>query len=111
MSSGGERGLARYTVGMHSSRTILLREAIGETIRDLRIRAHRTLRDVSADAQISLGYLSEIERGQKEASSEVLSWIADSLGVSVGELMMEVADRLMAYESDAVVPLRDRLAA
>jgi len=84
---------------------------MGETIRDLRIRSHRTLRDVSADAQISLGYLSEIERGHKEASSEVLSWIADALGVSVGELTMDVADRLLAYESDSVVSLSSRLAA
>ena len=96
---------------MQNSRTLLLREAIGETIRDLRLRTRRTLRDVSADARISLGYLSELERGQKEASSEVLSWIADSLKVSVGELMTEVADRLVAYETEAVVDLRDRLAA
>ena len=86
--------------------TILLREAIGETIRDLRMRVHRTLREVSADAQMSLGYLSEIERGQKEASSEVLSAVADALEISVGALMSEVADRLLAYESDSVVSLR-----
>jgi len=86
--------------------TILLREAIGETIRDLRMQAHRTLRDVSADAQMSLGYLSEIERGQKEASSEVLSAIADALDVSVGALMSDVAERMLAYESDNVVTLR-----
>lgn len=96
---------------MHDPRTILLREAIGETIRDLRMHSHRTLRDVSADAQMSLGYLSEIERGQKEASSEVLAWIAEALGVSVGELMSEVAQRLLAYESDSVVWLGARMAA
>ena len=86
--------------------TILLREAIGETIRDLRMQDHRTLREVSADAQMSLGYLSEIERGQKEASSEVLSAIADALDISVGGLMSEVAERMLAYESDNVVTLR-----
>ncbi|MCL2482386.1 MAG: helix-turn-helix domain-containing protein [Propionibacteriaceae bacterium] len=96
---------------MNASRTILLRQAMGETIRDLRMRAHRTLRDVSADGQISLGYLSEIERGQKEASSEVLAGIADALSVTSGELMLEVAERMLAYESDAVVPLGARLAA
>ena len=90
---------------MHTDRPILLREAIGETIRDLRLRSGRTLRDVSADAQVSLGYLSEIERGQKEASSEVLSSIADAFMMSVGELMVEVSARLMAYESDSVVSL------
>ncbi len=91
---------------MLDSHTPLLREAMGETIRDLRLRSHRTLREVSADAKVSLGYLSEIERGQKEASSEVLSWIAEALGVSVGELTMEVAERLLAYESDDLVSLR-----
>ncbi|MDR2930757.1 MAG: helix-turn-helix domain-containing protein [Propionibacteriaceae bacterium] len=96
---------------MHDDRTLLLREAIGETIRDLRMREHRTLREVSAHAQMSLGYLSEIERGQKEASSEVLSWVADALGITVGELMMDVAERLVAYESSSVVSLRERLAA
>jgi len=96
---------------MPECRTILLREAIGETIRDLRLQAGRTLRDVSASAQVSPGYLSQIERGQKEASSEVVSCIARALHTSVGELMGEVADRIMAYESDAVVPLRARLAA
>jgi transcriptional regulator with XRE-family HTH domain len=84
---------------------------MGETIRDLRMRSHRTLREVSADAQVSLGYLSEIERGQKEASSEVLSWVADALGVTVGTLMAEVANRMVAYESESVVSLRPRLAA
>ena len=96
---------------MGMSRHILLREAMGETIRDVRLRAHRTLRDVAGDAQMSLGYLSELERGQKEVSSEVLSWIAEALGVTVGELMAEVAERLLAYESASVVSLRTRLAA
>ncbi|MDR2975646.1 MAG: helix-turn-helix domain-containing protein [Propionibacteriaceae bacterium] len=96
---------------MSKGQTLLLREAIGETIRDVRMRSHLTLRDVSAHAQVSLGYLSEIERGQKEASSEVLAWIADGLDMTVGELMTEVADRMLAYESDIVVSLRDRLAA
>ena len=96
---------------MHDGRSILLREAIGETIRDLRLRAHRTLRDVSADAKVSLGYLSEIERGQKEPSSEVLAWIADALGVRVAELVLEAGRRLAAYDSEAVVSLRARLAA
>ncbi|MDR0489305.1 MAG: helix-turn-helix domain-containing protein [Propionibacteriaceae bacterium] len=95
---------------MTISRTILLREAIGETIRDLRLTTGRTLRDVSADAQVSLGYLSEIERGQKEASSEVLSSIADAFDLSVGELIGETATRMLAYETDAVVPL-NRMAA
>lgn len=80
-------------------------------MRDLRVCQGATLRQVSAKAAISLGYLSEIERGQKEASSEVLALIAQALDVSVGELMAEVAERLLAYESAVVVPLPARLAA
>ncbi|MDR2896822.1 MAG: helix-turn-helix domain-containing protein [Propionibacteriaceae bacterium] len=90
---------------MFEPETMLLREAIGETIRDLRLNEDRTLRQVSSAAQVSLGYLSEIERGQKEASSEVIASIAAALGMTVGELMTEVATRLMAYESDQLVAL------
>jgi transcriptional regulator with XRE-family HTH domain len=96
---------------VQQSRGPLLRQAIGETIRDYRLWAHRTLRDVSARAQVSLGYLSEIERGQKEASSEVLWGIADALGITVGDLMLEAAQRLLAYQSDALVCLQTRRAA
>ena len=94
-----------------SDSDVILRQAMGETIRDLRLGRHMTLREVSANAAVSLGYLSEIERGQKEASSEVLSWVADALGVSVGELVLEVARRLLAYEEEIVIPLRSRMAA
>ncbi|MCL1922492.1 MAG: helix-turn-helix domain-containing protein [Propionibacteriaceae bacterium] len=83
---------------------------MGDTIRDLRLQYGRTLRDVSADAQVSLGYLSEIERGQKEASSEVLASIAEAFDMSVGELLSEVSSRMRAYETEAVVFLH-RLAA
>ena len=58
---------------------LLLREAIGGTIRRARTERRRTLRDVSKDARVSLGYLSEIERGRKEPSSELLDDVADSL--------------------------------
>ena len=52
---------------------ILLRREIGDVLRDARQRQGRTLREVSSAAQVSLGYLSEVERGQKEASSELLA--------------------------------------
>ena len=71
-----------------------LRGAIGHVLRDLRSRDHRTLREVSEKAGVSLGYLSEVERGQKEASSELLTSIAESLGVSTAQLLRMVADRL-----------------
>ncbi|MBW3095234.1 helix-turn-helix transcriptional regulator [Bifidobacterium sp. 64T4] len=74
--------------------TLSLRGAIGLVLRDLRSRDHKTLREVSEKAGVSLGYLSEVERGQKEASSELLSSIAEALGVSTAQLLRMVADRL-----------------
>ena len=71
-----------------------MRGAIGLVLRDLRSRDHKTLREVSEKAGVSLGYLSEVERGQKEASSELLSSIAEALGVSTAQLLRMVADRL-----------------
>lgn len=76
------------------SKEISLREAIGHVLRDLRTHDHKTLREVSEKAGVSLGYLSEVERGQKEASSELLSSIAQSLGVSTAQMLRMVADYL-----------------
>ena len=75
-------------------REVSLREAIGHVLRDLRTHDHKTLREVSEKAGVSLGYLSEVERGQKEASSELLSSIAQSLGVSTAQMLRMVADYL-----------------
>ena len=72
----------------------LVRTEIGDTLRSARRRQNRTLRDVSTGARVSLGYLSEIERGQKEASSELLSSIAQSLGLSTAQMLRMVADYL-----------------
>ena len=54
----------------------------------------RTLRDVSGSARVSLGYLSEIERGQKEASSELLSSICDALDLELADLLSETSQDL-----------------
>ena len=67
-------------------------------LRELRTRDRRTLREVSEKAGVSLGYLSEVERGQKEASSELLSSIADALGVSTSRMLRMVADYLDSVE-------------
>ena len=66
---------------------LLLREAIGDSLRRTRVSQSRTLREVSNSARVSLGYLSEIERGRKEASSELLAAICDALGCDVGDLL------------------------
>jgi len=70
---------------------LLLREAIGERLRRARTGQHRTLRDVSRAARVSLGYLSEVERGRKEASSELLAAICGALELPLGDLLREVA--------------------
>ncbi|MBM6699495.1 helix-turn-helix transcriptional regulator [Bifidobacterium pullorum subsp. saeculare] len=79
-------------------KTISLRGAIGRVLRDLRTRDHKTLREVSEKAGVSLGYLSEVERGQKEASSELLCSIAQALGVSCAQMLRLVADYLDSVE-------------
>ncbi|KFI47275.1 helix-turn-helix domain-containing protein [Bifidobacterium biavatii] len=78
---------------------VSLREAIGHVLRELRTRDRKTLREVSEKAGVSLGYLSEVERGQKEASSELLSSISESLGVSTAQMLRMVADYLDSVEA------------
>jgi len=77
---------------------ILLRRLLGDVLRRQRQRQGRTLREVSAVARVSLGYLSEVERGQKEASSELLASICEALGVRMSQLMSEVSDELAVAE-------------
>ncbi|MEE1296710.1 MAG: helix-turn-helix transcriptional regulator [Bifidobacterium sp.] len=78
---------------------VSLREAIGHVLRDLRTHDHKTLREVSEKARVSLGYLSEVERGQKEASSELLASISESLGLSTSQMLRMVADYLDSVEA------------
>jgi transcriptional regulator with XRE-family HTH domain len=70
----------------------LLRTQLGNSLRSHRLRQRRTLRDVSGAARVSLGYLSEVERGQKEASSELLASICDALELELADLLAEVSD-------------------
>ncbi|MEU4421401.1 helix-turn-helix transcriptional regulator [Actinoplanes sp. NPDC024001] len=78
---------------------VLLRRVIGDALRARRQGQHRTLREVSTAANVSLGYLSEIERGQKEASSELLAAICDALGARLSELLSEVSNTLALAEN------------
>jgi transcriptional regulator with XRE-family HTH domain len=73
---------------------LLLRTQLGSTLRGHRLRQRRTLRDVSGAARVSLGYLSEVERGQKEASSELLASICDALDVELADLLAEVSSEM-----------------
>jgi cytoskeletal protein RodZ len=77
---------------------VLLRRVIGDALRARRQGQHRTLREVSTAANVSLGYLSEIERGQKEASSELLAAICEALGARLSELLGEVSSTLALAE-------------
>lgn len=76
------------------SQPALLREEVGDVLREYRQRQGRTLREVSSQARVSLGYLSEVERGQKEASSELLESIAGALNVPLSHVLRLVADRI-----------------
>ncbi|MGQ0841104.1 helix-turn-helix domain-containing protein [Actinokineospora sp.] len=79
--------------------TVLLREAIGDRLRHARTNQQRTLREVSRSARVSLGYLSEVERGRKEASSELLAAICDALALPLSELLHHVASDIGALTS------------
>lgn len=88
--------------------TVLLREAIGDRLRHARTTQHRTLREVSRAARVSLGYLSEVERGRKEASSELLAAICDALELPLSDLLHRVAADVSAVDvrtvEDVAVP-------
>ena len=87
---------------------LLVRQEIGDVLRTHRQRQGRTLRQVAGSASVALGYLSEVERGQKEASSEILSSVADALGVPLSLILREVADRIAisegTYETASYIP-------
>ncbi|PWR14078.1 transcriptional regulator [Micromonospora acroterricola] len=92
---------------------VLLRRVIGDALRARRQGQQRTLREVSTAANVSLGYLSEIERGHKEPSSELLAAICDALGARLSELLREVSDTVALAEQmpGVLVPLQDEPAA
>jgi transcriptional regulator with XRE-family HTH domain len=85
----------------------LLRVMLGQELRRHRLGLGRTLRQVSRDSQVSLGYLSEIERGQKEASSELLTSICEAMDLPLSTLLGTVSAQLAAHErgSATVVPI------
>jgi XRE family transcriptional regulator, stress-response regulator len=76
------------------SKPSLLREVIGDVLRRARTTQRRTLREVSDAARVSLGYLSEVERGRKEASSELLSAICNALDVPLSQLLVDAGEQV-----------------
>ena len=78
---------------------ILLRTHIGSALRAARIEQGRTLRDVAKSARVSLGYLSEVERGHKEASSELLNAICSALDLSLSTILVDVTNVVRTHEA------------
>lgn len=88
----------------------LLREVIGDVLRGARTSQGRTLREVSDSARVSLGYLSEVERGRKEASSELLSAICGALEVPLSRVLSDAGEKMARHERLAAVPATGNLA-
>jgi len=78
---------------------VLFRRLLGEVLRDRRMQRGLTLREVSAEARVSLGYISEIERGQKEASSELLSSLCHALDMPLSDVLRNVSDAVAIEEA------------
>ena len=80
---------------------VLFRRLLGDVLRDTRMQRGMTLREVSAEARVSLGYISEIERGQKEASSELLASLCSALDVPLSEVLRDVSTGVALEEAAA----------
>jgi transcriptional regulator with XRE-family HTH domain len=88
---------------------VLFRRLLGEVLRTHRMRRGLTLREVSAEARVSLGYISEIERGQKEASSELLASLCGALDLPLSDVLRDVSDAVALEEARlelAATPIR-----
>lgn len=81
-----------------------MRELIGESLREERVAQAKTLRAVSQSARVSLGYLSEVERGQKEASSELLAAICQALDVPLSVILNLVSEKMALHERVTPLP-------
>ncbi|OBG37520.1 transcriptional regulator [Mycobacterium alsense] len=79
----------------------LMREVIGDVLRRARTSQGRTLREVSDSARVSLGYLSEVERGRKEPSSELLNAICDALDMPLSTVLTGAGERMASAERTA----------
>ena len=87
---------------------VLFRRLLGDVLRDQRMQRGMTLREVSAEARVSLGYISEIERGQKEASSELLASLCAALDLPLSDVLREVSDAVAARGGRRWPPRRSR---
>jgi hypothetical protein len=106
--SQGARPVASPPPAHRPPREPLWRDLVGDVLRRERLAQERTLKDVADEARISMPYLSEVERGRKEASSEVLAAAAHALGLGLGDLLSEVQGELVRINSRHRVPNRSR---
>lgn len=88
-------------------KTMLFRRYLGDVLRNERMQRGMTLRELSAKARISLGYISEIERGQKEASSELLTALCAALDIPLSAVLRDVSDTIALEEALAATPAYD----
>ncbi|CAB4552804.1 unannotated protein [freshwater metagenome] len=88
---------------------ILVRRELGDVLRNLRLQQGQTLRQVASRASVALGYLSEVERGQKEASSEILYAVAEALDVPMSTILADVSERVGRLEG--IMPIPDTVPA
>jgi DNA-binding XRE family transcriptional regulator len=112
-TSKDSRKVADVTTGdVVSGRVPLFRRFLGEVLRSRRMHRGMTLRQVSAQAMVSLGYISEIERGQKEASSELLASVCAALDAPLSDVLREVSDAVALEETrlDVGLPVVGRVA-
>ncbi|QSR30901.1 transcriptional regulator [Nocardioides sp. S5] len=78
---------------------VLFRRLLGDVLRGARMQRGMTLRELSAQARVSLGYISEIERGQKEASSELLASLCQAMDLPLSDVLRDVADAVAVEEA------------
>ncbi|WP_210441227.1 helix-turn-helix domain-containing protein [Nocardioides xinjiangensis] len=92
---------------------VLFRRLLGDVLRGARMQRGMTLRELSAEARVSLGYISEIERGQKEASSELLASLCQAMDLPLSDVLRDVADAVALEETalEQVAVARTPLAA
>src|ERR1700756_5890569 len=101
----GDSGLILCGAGLTGRRRAgmppLMREVVGDVLRRARTSQGRTVREVSDSARVSLGYLSEVERGRKEPSSELLNAICDALEVPLSSVLTDAGERMASEERAA----------
>lgn len=74
------------------------RQALGEVVREQRLAQGRSMRSITDEGFIAIGYLSEVERGHKDPSSQVIEAIANGLGVEAYELIIKAGYRMADLE-------------